>query len=105
MARLKKAIAKTPQCDRPSSDSVFSAPLWFVKKSDRLQNLQRAIALFFLCVLCGSLKRAITKSPHCDHFLPILYSLRLCDSLNKAIACKISTVRSLGSFSKFLAIL
>ncbi|MEH2389141.1 MAG: hypothetical protein V7K14_25890 [Nostoc sp.] len=49
-----------------SFSSGFSAPLWFVKKSDRLQNLQCAIALFFLC---GSFK--------------------------KAIACKIFSVRSL----------
>ncbi|OYD93168.1 hypothetical protein CDG76_20980 [Nostoc sp. 'Peltigera membranacea cyanobiont' 210A] len=27
-----------------SSFSMFSAPLWFFKKSDRLQNLHRAIA-------------------------------------------------------------
>ncbi|MHC5736716.1 hypothetical protein [Nostoc sp.] len=57
-----KAIAcKISIVRSPSSSSVFSAPLWFVKKSDRLQNLHRAIALFFLCVLCawsGSLKRA-----------------------------------------------
>ncbi|MEH2434220.1 MAG: hypothetical protein V7K25_08190 [Nostoc sp.] len=50
----------------------LSAPLWFVKKSDRLQNLHRAIApLLTLCTLrlCGSLKRAIAIYPECDRLL------------------------------------
>ncbi|MDZ8080532.1 MAG: hypothetical protein RMX35_15875 [Nostoc sp. DcaGUA01] len=51
------------------SPSPYSASLWFVKKSDRLQNLYSAIALFFP-----------------------LYPLRLCGSLKRAIAYKTSTV-------------
>ncbi|MEH2094455.1 hypothetical protein [Nostoc sp.] len=56
-ARKKKAISKTPKDRLFSPSSVFSVPLWFVKKSDRpllplwfvkksdrLQNLHRAIA-------------------------------------------------------------
>ncbi|MEH1849382.1 MAG: hypothetical protein V7L25_31540 [Nostoc sp.] len=39
MVRLKKVIAKSRQCDRSSSSSVPSAPLWFVKKSDRTSKL------------------------------------------------------------------
>ncbi|MGJ5633470.1 hypothetical protein [Nostoc sp. CALU 1950] len=60
---LKRAIAKSPRCDHYSS--VFFAPLWFVKKSDRLQNLQCAIALFFLCVLCASVVRKKKRSLKC----------------------------------------
>ncbi|MHC5674318.1 hypothetical protein [Nostoc sp.] len=45
-----------------SSDCVFSAPLWFVKKSDRLQNFHCAIALFFLCAFALD-RKAIVKSP------------------------------------------
>ncbi|WP_375509294.1 hypothetical protein [uncultured Nostoc sp.] len=62
-----------------SSSSVFSAPLWFVKKSDHLQNLQRAITLF-LCVLCGLLKRAIACKISSVQLLPFFLCV-LCASV------------------------
>ncbi|MEH2211861.1 hypothetical protein [Nostoc sp.] len=41
---VKKSDRQISTVRSLSSCSAFSAPLWFIKKSDRLQNLQRAIA-------------------------------------------------------------